>query len=111
MPVDSPARALHLPLIAFLANSLNFPDADLPRGLTLGMGITGTVPATNTLRPIVRVPTVSHTEWEARIPTTNKEVVEGIMSKQGTHAANARWNLSLKEVARGWISEPVPLTP
>ena len=83
MPEGSPARALNLPLIAYLVNGLNYDDTDLVKDLTMGMGITGDVPATNTLRPRTRVPRADHDEWAERIPQTNRVVVDRVMGNKG----------------------------
>ena len=111
MPAGSPARALHMSLIAFLARGINHDDTDLVKDLTRGMDITGEIPKTNVFRERTRVPTSSVEDWEARIPSTNARVIDQVMAKQGSEDSIACWNLSLAEAERGWLTKPVPVTP
>ena len=110
-PEGSPAKAINIPLIAYIVSGLDFRDKDLVSDLTLGVKITGEILATNTLTTRTRVPRSDIESWEQRIPKVNKEVVDRVMGKQGTEGANACRGLSLKEADRGWITHPKPLAP
>ena len=91
-PEDSPARALNLPSIAYLGNGLNYEDSDLANDLTLGMGVTGEIPAANTVKPRTRAQRVDLDEWEARIPQSNRVSVDRVMvgyGVEGGHRAMA----------------------
>ena len=48
LPENRQARSLHIPLIAMLVRSLNFPDRKLTAYLVKGMDIVGTTEPTNT---------------------------------------------------------------
>ena len=49
LPAKSPARDLHIPLIAFLVKKLGYEDTALPSDLVNGVNITGEIPASRVL--------------------------------------------------------------
>ena len=77
-PVGSPARALHFPLMALIARTIEFEDKELINDLCVGMPIAGVIPATPSLTARGRNAVWPVGEWMAAIPRLNATNIEGL---------------------------------
>ena len=110
LPEDSPVKNLNFPLIYYLADKLDFPDKVLVRELACGMPIAGTIPAVPTLTTRKRSAQCSMEDFKAGIPARNAANIERTRNDMGTRLGNCCYEKTMREVAAGWITTPIPLS-
>ena len=110
LPAKSPARKLHIPLIAFLVKKLGYEDTALPTDLVNGMNITGEIPASLVLAKRItpaqrRIATLRN--W---MKTRNMGILTIVSKTKDPILKAKRWDLSWEERRKGWLSKPVPVS-
>ena len=110
LPENSPARNLNFPLMFWVANTLEFEDKDLVGDLFNGMPIAGPIKPVPTLTERPTIASVTLEQWRDEIPERNKINTERVKKSQGSAAANACFEKTMKEVEAGWVSVPIPLS-
>ena len=91
LPVGSSARALHFPLMALIAKSIDFPDTELINDMRIGMPSAGVIPETPTLTARCRGAVWSVAEWRASAPRLNAANIDRAVKSQGSEMAKERY--------------------
>ena len=107
---DSPDVGLNFPLIHFLAAHFAYSDKVFAYDLARGMSIAGDVPYCGTLTPRCRPAVQSLELWRADLPARNRLVLDRGVRSASAALTKECWFKTLGEVARGWITEPLPVT-
>ena len=110
LPEGSPAGAINFALIHFLCKHLNYPDTSLPADLTSGMPVVGQVPVSGVFHKRARPANVTLPDWRVGLRERNLCMVERARKSAGSEEARLCWEKTLKEVNRGWVTKPVPVT-
>ena len=110
LPENSPAENINFPLMFWVANTLGFQDEDLANDLFNGMPIAGQITPSPMLTARKVNASATFGQWLAELPERNKINVARIVKSQGTPAARACYEKSMKEVEAGWLSSPIPLS-
>ena len=108
LPVDSPVKGINFPLLHYVASTMGYPDTKLVNDLAVGMPIAGAVEAVPTLVSRKRPAPCSMETFREKIPERNAEAVERVRKDQGSDVARQIYEKTMREVAAGWISTPVP---
>ena len=95
LPLGSPARSFHFPLMYFLTNTLEYPDKRFIRDLANGMPIAGPIETTPGLVERKKHAELSYLEWKKGIPARNQKIIERVKKTQGTELAIEGWNKTL----------------
>ena len=110
LPDGPPAKALNFPIMALVANALGYPAKELMGDLSMGMPIAGVVPAAPTLTSRGKDSIWSVEEWKKSIPKLNAINIAMVVKTTGTKLATECYERTMKEVADGWVADPVPVS-
>ena len=110
LPMKSPARNLHIPLIAFLVNKLGYDDKLLPVDLVKGMNITGEIPTSRVLAKRITPALKRLKTLRAGLRTRNKGIINSISKVKDPILRGKCWELSREEHLDGRLSKPTPVT-
>ena len=89
LDTTAPAQALHIPLIAFIANKFNYTDAALPRELTQGVKITGTIAKSNALATRISLASKNLQTLRGGLRRRDRNIIRAIKS-------TSNWTLKQK---------------
>ena len=109
-PAYSPSRELDFPLIHALASTLRHKGESFVKDMARGMPIAGVVHPTNVLPERGRPATLSIEDWKAGIPGRIARIVDFTQPDQGSTLAVTRWERTLDEVRKGWVTEPTSIS-
>ena len=110
LPEGSPSGAINFALIHFLRKHLDYPDESLPKDLTLGMPVVGQVPESGVFRKRARPSSVNLPDWRNGLVARNQLMVERARQSAGSVEARLCWEKTMREVAKGWVTQPVPVS-
>ena len=85
------------------------PEKSTPGDLTNGMPVVGAAPESGGFRKRARQDSATLPDWREGLLTRNHLMVE--RARQGAGAKEARlcWEKTMREVAKGWVAQPVPV--
>ena len=110
LPEGSPSKGTNFALIQFLCSHLDYPDKSLVADLPREMPVVGIVPESGVFRKRVRKTSVTLPEWREGLLTRNQAMVERARQAAGTEVARLCWEKTMREVEKGWATQPVPVT-
>ena len=110
LPDKSPAAGINFPLISMLVTKIGYSDPDLAKDLSQGVPIVGRVKASGVRTTRGEKEASSAEDWRKGIPPRNNLNFERVKMPRGTGEARERWEQTVGEIHRGWLSPPTPIS-